>query len=184
MGQAVGPVFLVETLSDVAALEVPSNVQLAYVTQTTLSVDDTARIIEALRRRFPGIEGPRRDDICYATQNRQDSVRKLAQTCDAVLVVGSHNSSNSNRLRELAEGVGARAYLIDGADDIVSDWLTGARQIGITAGASAPEVLVSEVINHLERLGGRLDGTAEMTEEGVAFALPAELRQDFDVIVR
>ena len=184
MGRAVGPVLLVETLSAVAALEVPSNVQLAYVTQTTLSVDDTARIIEALRRRFPGIEGPRRDDICYATQNRQDSVRKLAQTCDVVLVVGSHNSSNSNRLRELAEEVGARAYLIDGADDIVSDWLAGARQVGITAGASAPEVLVSEAINHLERMGGRLDGTAEMTEEGVAFALPAELREDFDVIVR
>jgi 4-hydroxy-3-methylbut-2-enyl diphosphate reductase len=184
MGRAVGPVLLVETLSDVAALKIPSNVQLAYVTQTTLSVDDTARIIEALRRRFPGIEGPRRDDICYATQNRQDSVRKLAQTCDVVLVVGSHNSSNSNRLRELAEEVGARAYLIDGADDIVSDWLAGARQVGITAGASAPELLVSEAINHLERLGGRLDGIAEMTEEGVAFALPAELREDFDVIVR
>jgi len=184
MGRAVGPVLLVETLSDVAALKIPSNVQLAYVTQTTLSVDDTARIIEALRRRFPGIEGPRRDDICYATQNRQDSVRKLAQTCDVVLVVGSHNSSNSNRLRELAEEVGARAYLIDGTDDIVSDWLAGTRQVGITAGASAPELLVSEAINHLERLGGRLDGIAEMTEEGVAFALPAELREDFDVIVR
>ena len=184
MGQAVGPVLLVETLADVATLEVTSNVQLAYVTQTTLSVDDTARIIEALRRRFPGIEGPRRDDICYATQNRQDSVRKLAQICDVVLVVGSHNSSNSNRLRELAEEMGARAYLIDGADDIVIDWLIGARQIGITAGASAPEVLVKGVIDHLESVGGRLEGADKMIEEGVAFALPTELRQDFDVIVR
>ena len=184
MGQAVGPVLLVETLADVAALEVTSNVQLAYVTQTTLSVDDTERIIEALRRRFPGIEGPRRDDICYATQNRQDSVRKLAQICDMVLVVGSHNSSNSNRLRELAEEVGARAYLIDGADDIVIDWLIGACQVGITAGASAPEVLVKGVIDHLESVGGRLEGTDKMIEEGVAFALPTELRQDFDVIVR
>jgi 4-hydroxy-3-methylbut-2-enyl diphosphate reductase len=183
MGQAVGPVLLVETLADVAVLEVTSNVQLAYVTQTTLSVDDTARIIEALRRRFPGIEGPRRDDICYATQNRQDSVRKLAQICDAVLVVGSPNSSNSNRLRELAEEVGARAYLIDGADDIVMDWLIGVRQVGITAGASAPEVLVKGVIDHLESMGGRLEGTDKMIEEGVAFALPTELRQDFDVIV-
>ncbi len=184
MGQAVGPVLLVETLADVAALEVTSNAQLAYVTQTTLSVDDTARIIEALRRRFPGIEGPRRDDICYATQNRQDSVRKLAQTCDVVLVVGSHNSSNSNRLRELAEEMGACAYLIDGADDVVVDWLVGARQVGITAGASAPEVLVKGVIDHLESVGGRLEGTDKMIEEGVAFALPTELRQDFDVIVR
>ena len=183
MGQAVGPVLLVETLADVAALEVTSNAQLAYVTQTTLSVDDTERIIEALRRRFPGIEGPRRDDICYATQNRQDSVRKLAQICDVILVVGSHNSSNSNRLRELAEEVGARAYLIDGADDIVMDWLIGVRQVGITAGASAPEVLVKGVIDHLESMGGRLEGTDKMIEEGVAFALPTELRQDFDVIV-
>ncbi|MDB3946157.1 4-hydroxy-3-methylbut-2-enyl diphosphate reductase [Gammaproteobacteria bacterium] len=184
MGQAVGPVLLVETLADVATLKIPSNVQLAYVTQTTLSVDDTARIIEALRRRFPEIEGPRRDDICYATQNRQDSVGKLAQTCDVVLVVGSHNSSNSNRLRELAEEVGARAYLIDDANDIVVDWLIGVQQVGITAGASAPEVLVSKVINHLETLGGQLEGTDKMIEEGIAFALPAELRKDFDVIVR
>ena len=157
---------------------------LAYVTQTTLSVDDTARIVEALRRRFPGIEGPRQNDICYATQNRQDSVRELAQICDVVLVVGSHNSSNSNRLRELAEEVGARAYLIDGVDDIVIDWLAGARQIGITAGASAPEVLVRGVLDHLESMGGRLEGADKMVEEGVAFALPTELRDDFEVTVR
>ncbi len=184
MGRAVGPVFLVETLSDVAGLELTSDMPLAYVTQTTLSVDDTARIVEALRRRFPGIEGPRQNDICYATQNRQDSVRELAQICDVVLVVGSHNSSNSNRLRELAEEVGARAYLIDGVDDIVIDWLAGARQIGITAGASAPEVLVRGVLDHLESMGGRLEGADKMVEEGVAFALPTELRDDFEVTVR
>ena len=184
MGRAVGPVFLVETLSDVAGLELTSDMPLAYVTQTTLSVDDTARIVEALRRRFPGIEGPRLNDICYATQNRQDSVRELAQICDVVLVVGSHNSSNSNRLRELAEEVGARAYLIDGVDDIVIDWLAGARQIGITAGASAPEVLVRGVLDHLESMGGRLEGADKMVEEGVAFALPTELRDDFEVTVR
>ena len=184
MGRAVGPVFLVETLSDVAGLELTSDMPLAYVTQTTLSVDDTARIVEALRRRFPGIEGPRLNDICYAAQNRQDSVRELAQICDVVLVVGSHNSSNSNRLRELAEEVGARAYLIDGVDDIVIDWLAGASQIGITAGASAPEVLVRGVLDHLESMGGRLEGADKMVEEGVAFALPTELRDDFEVTVR
>jgi len=167
---------LVESVEDVAALQLNYPDQLAFVTQTTLSVDDTLEIILALQKRFPGIVGPKHDDICYATQNRQDAVRQVAQQVDLVLVVGSVNSSNSNRLRELAEKQGVPAYLIDGADDIEDEWLSNATSIGLTAGASAPESLVQGVINRL-----RAAGAAEVSEfdgipENMEFALPRELR--------
>ena len=150
-----GRIYLVENLDDVARLAVAQPDNLAYTTQTTLSVDDTRSIIAALRERFPAIQGPRNDDICYATQNRQDAVRELATGCDLVLVVGSPNSSNSNRLRELAEREGVEAHLIDGADEIDPRWVQGRRQVGVTAGASAPEVLVRGVIDRLRELGAR-----------------------------
>ena len=174
--QASGDIHLVETPDDVARLRPNDPQRLAYVTQTTLSVDDTKAVIEALRRHFPAVEGPRHDDICYATQNRQDAVRKLGQQCDLVLVVGSTNSSNSNRLRELAEKQGVPAYLIDGAEDIRVEWLEGRRRVGVTAGASAPEELVRNVIARL-----RVAGAAEVRElagevETITFALPRELR--------
>jgi 4-hydroxy-3-methylbut-2-enyl diphosphate reductase len=171
-----GEIHLVETPEDVANLEVRDPDNIAYITQTTLSVDDTARVIEALRERFPAIQGPRRDDICYATQNRQDAVKDLAGRCDLMLVVGSVNSSNSNRLRELAEKRGVNAYLIDGADDIRREWLEGARAVGVTAGASAPESLVKSVIDRLEDWGA--DGVEELSgrEENITFSLPKELR--------
>jgi 4-hydroxy-3-methylbut-2-enyl diphosphate reductase len=177
LGQgARGNIYLVQDIEDVMRLEVSQPEHFAFTTQTTLSVDETRDIIAALRARFPKIEGPRHDDICYATQNRQDAVRALAGKCDLVLVVGSVNSSNSNRLRELAEKNGARAYLIDGVDDIRPEWLEGAVCIGITAGASAPEILVQSVISHLQQLGGcdvtELDGQPE----NIVFALPKELR--------
>lgn len=176
MGQAQSGMHLVETPEDVARL-VPGNPgHLAFVSQTTLSVDDTARVIEALRERFPGIKGPRKDDICYATQNRQDAVKLLASECDLVFVVGSVNSSNSNRLREIAELSGARAYLIDSASQIQSGWLVGARKIGITAGASAPEVLVNQVLRQLQERGAEVEGDLPGPHESVAFALPVELR--------
>ena len=169
-------IYLVESVEDVAALQLNYPDQLAFVTQTTLSVDDTLEIIRALQKRFPGIVGPKHDDICYATQNRQDAVRQVAQQVDLVLVVGSVNSSNSNRLRELAEKQGVPAYLIDGADDIKDEWLSNATSIGLTAGASAPESLVQGVINRL-----RAAGAAEVSEfdgipENMEFALPRELR--------
>jgi 4-hydroxy-3-methylbut-2-enyl diphosphate reductase len=171
-----GRIYLVETPECVADLKPLHPDNLAYVSQTTLSVDDTRAVIEALRRCFPGIIGPRHDDICYATQNRQDAVRELGQQCDIVLVVGSPNSSNSNRLRELAEKQGVPAYLIDGAEDIRREWLDGRSRIGLTAGASAPEGLVREVIERLHSWGAN-----EVTElagkpENVTFALPRELR--------
>jgi len=150
-----GHIYLVESETDVASLEVSNPENLAYVTQTTLSMDDTARVINALRQRFPNISGPRKDDICYATQNRQDAVKTLAKTSDLVLVVGSPNSSNSNRLRELAERMGAKAFLIDGVNDLQKEWLDSAKKIGITAGASAPETLVRDVINQLISWGAR-----------------------------
>ncbi|MEE4108723.1 MAG: 4-hydroxy-3-methylbut-2-enyl diphosphate reductase, partial [Halieaceae bacterium] len=157
MGQydrsAGGDIYLVEDEAQVQTLQVRDPSRLAFVTQTTLSMDDTARVIDALRERFPDITGPRKDDICYATQNRQDAVRELAGSSDLVLVVGSPNSSNSNRLRELAERVGAKAYLLDRADQIDAAWLDGVTSVGVTAGASAPEVLVQEVIDHLRKLG-------------------------------
>ncbi|KAA2285699.1 4-hydroxy-3-methylbut-2-enyl diphosphate reductase [Arenimonas fontis] len=172
-----GRIYLVEDVGDVAGLELSQPENCAYTTQTTLSVDDTRGIIEALRRRFPAIQGPKNDDICYATQNRQDAVRLLAGQADLVLVVGSANSSNSNRLRELAEREGVPAHLIDGAADIRPEWLAGKTRIGVTAGASAPEVLVQEVIARLRELGA--DGGVQDLEgepENMVFALPRELR--------
>ncbi|HCK76055.1 MAG TPA: 4-hydroxy-3-methylbut-2-enyl diphosphate reductase [Gammaproteobacteria bacterium] len=178
MGQAVGPVELVETVEDVDTLTVDSGTALAYVTQTTLSVDDTERILDRLRERFPKIKGPRRDDICYATQNRQDAVREIAARCDVVFVVGSINSSNSNRLRELAEQAGADAFLIDGAEHIKNQMLGTANRVGVTAGASAPETLVDGVICELQSRGGVLCNPSVPVDEGVSFSLPVELRND------
>lgn len=180
MGQydtsAGGRMYLVEDLADVQRLQVMRPHKLSYVTQTTLSMDDTARVIEALRARFPAIQGPRKDDICYATQNRQDAVRELSRKADVVLVVGSPNSSNSNRLRELAEQQGVPGYLLDSPDQIQETWLKGKRTIAVTAGASAPEVLVQQVIARLKETGA--DAVTEQTGrvENVTFALPRELR--------
>ncbi len=171
-----GHIYLVEDEEDVARLEISDPARLAFVTQTTLSMDDTARVIETLRTRFPLIQGPRKDDICYATQNRQDAVRELAQRCSVVLVVGSPNSSNSNRLRELAERVGSRAYLIDNAREIQQEWLDGAECVGITAGASAPEILIQGVIEQLKHWGAYLPVELEGTAENITFSLPRELR--------
>jgi len=171
-----GIIYLVEDEEDVAALIVNDPENLAYVTQTTLSMDDTAKVIEALRNKFPKIQGPRRDDICYATTNRQDAVRTLALECDLVLVVGSPNSSNSNRLRELAERCGTEAYLIDGPEDINPDWITNKQSIGITAGASAPEVLVKQVIQRLQDLGATAPQEMQGTPENISFSLPKALR--------
>lgn len=171
-----GHIYLVESEADVASLTVNNPESLAYVTQTTLSMDDTARVIDALRQRFPSISGPRKDDICYATQNRQDAVKTLAETSDLVLVVGSPNSSNSNRLRELAERMGAKAYLIDGADDLKKEWLDSAKSIGITAGASAPETIVRDVINQLMRWGAVSPKELAGRPENITFSMPKELR--------
>lgn len=171
-----GAIYLVEDEQDVADLQVIDPDNVAYVTQTTLSMDDTARVIDALRARFPNIEGPRKNDICYATQNRQDAVKQLALECDLVLVVGSPNSSNSNRLRELAERCGATAYLIDGPADLKADWFNGCGRIGITAGASAPEVLVRDVIAGLQAMGAQPPVELEGRPENVSFSLPRELR--------
>ena len=176
MGQATGVVHLVETVEDIDNLNIPAGAPLAYVTQTTLSVDDTAKILKKLRERFPKIEGPRRDDICYATQNRQDAVRAIAGRCDVVFVVGSATSSNSNRLRELAAQTGAHAFLIDGAEDIDKNVLEGVHRVGLTAGASAPEILVDDVVKELQALGGSLITVASPLDEGVSFSLPVELR--------
>ncbi len=171
-----GRIYLVETPECVAALKPLHPRHLAYVSQTTLSVDDTKAVIEALRRHFPDIIGPRHDDICYATQNRQDAVRLLGQQCDLVLVVGSPNSSNSNRLRELAEKQGVPAYLIDGAEDIQRSWVDGRERIGVTAGASAPESLVKDVIGRLREWGASNVSELDGKPENVTFALPKELR--------
>lgn len=173
-----GEMYLVENEADVRALvdQVKNPEQLSYVTQTTLSMDDTAKVIEELRRVFPKIQGPKKDDICYATQNRQDAVRQLALECDLVLVVGSVNSSNSNRLRELAERCGAQAYLIDDANAIDTSWLNRVHSIGITAGASAPDVLVQGVVEKLKQEGAELPEELAGQEENVRFSLPAELR--------
>jgi 4-hydroxy-3-methylbut-2-enyl diphosphate reductase len=171
-----GQIYLVEDIEDVAALQVSQPDNLAYTTQTTLSVDDTRVVIEALKARFPAIQGPRNDDICYATQNRQDAVRELASQCDLVLVVGSPNSSNSNRLRELAEREGVEAHLIDGAIEIDPRWVQGRKRIGITAGASAPEILVRGVIERLRELGAEHVGELSGEPENMVFALPKELR--------
>ncbi|KCV34985.1 4-hydroxy-3-methylbut-2-enyl diphosphate reductase [Bordetella bronchiseptica SBL-F6116] len=175
LGQAQGGMYLVETVEDVAALQVSDPGNLAYVTQTTLSVDDAAAVAGALKARFPGIVEPKKSDICYATQNRQDAVKLLAPECDLVLVVGSTNSSNSNRLREVAERKGVAAYLIDGAHAIDPAWLQGRRSIGITAGASAPEVLVQQVVERVRELGAVSVRTMPGLEESVAFPLPKGL---------
>jgi 4-hydroxy-3-methylbut-2-enyl diphosphate reductase len=178
MGQCRGDggrIHLVESVADVASLAVRDPDHLAYVTQTTLSVDDTAEIIAALQARFPRIQGPKRSDICYATQNRQDAVKALAARCDLMLVVGSPNSSNSNRLRELAEKQGCPAYLIDGPDDIRLEWLERAPRVGLTAGASAPEVLVAQVIERLRDWGAATVEEQSGIREQVVFALPREL---------
>lgn len=171
-----GQIYLVEDEEDVAKLVVNNPQQLAFVTQTTLSVDDTARVIDALRAKFPAIQGPRKDDICYATQNRQDAVKTLAQNCDIVLVVGSPNSSNSNRLRELAERIGAKAYLIDNAEQLQKEWFSSTKKIGLTAGASAPEVLIQQVVARLQEWGGLTPYEITGREENVVFSMPKELR--------
>ena len=175
-GTSGGAIYLVENEQDARALEVKDPAKLAYVTQTTLSMDDTALVIDALRQKFPLIHGPRKDDICYATQNRQDAVKQLALESDLVLVVGSLASSNSNRLRELAERCGCRAYLIDGPQDIDTDWLQGTVSIGLTAGASAPEVLVQAVIGRLIELGARPPQELGGVREDIYFSLPKALR--------
>ena len=177
MGQSEGGMYLVETVADVQSLQVTDPDKLAYVTQTTLSVDDAQNIVDALRARFPTIVGPKRDDICYATQNRQDAVKFMAPRSDLVLVVGSPNSSNSNRLREVAEQFGVPAHLIDNASQIDPAWLSGRKRIGVTAGASAPEVLVDAVIARLRELGAASVRTLDGTPENVNFPLPKELAQ-------
>ncbi|MDM5100481.1 4-hydroxy-3-methylbut-2-enyl diphosphate reductase [Aeromonas salmonicida] len=171
-----GGMYLVETPDDVARLKVKNPDDLCFVTQTTLSVDETSDVIDALRKQFPKIQGPRKDDICYATQNRQDAVREMAGLVDVMLVVGSRNSSNSNRLRELAEKVGSKAYLIDDASMIETGWLEGVKAIGVTAGASAPDVLVQNVIARLRELGGNMVVEHPGREENVVFEVPPELR--------
>ncbi|MEH6345168.1 MAG: 4-hydroxy-3-methylbut-2-enyl diphosphate reductase [Bermanella sp.] len=180
MGQyddsAGGKIYLVEDEADVTALT-PENPQvLSYVSQTTLSMDDTAKVIKALRVKFPNIHGPKTNDICYATQNRQDAVKELANSSDLILVVGSPNSSNSNRLRELAERMGSKAYLIDNSDEIDPTWFENIAKVGITAGASAPEVLVKQVVSRVQELGGDIPVELSGREENIVFHLPKELR--------
>jgi 4-hydroxy-3-methylbut-2-enyl diphosphate reductase (EC 1.17.1.2) len=179
MGQYNNPkggIYLVESVDDVAKLEVKDPKQLHYMSQTTLSVDDTADVIDALREKFPEVQGPRKDDICYATQNRQDAVRDLAGEVDVLLVVGARNSSNSNRLRELAEKMGTPAYLIDDATCIDQAWLEGKENVGVTAGASAPEVLVRDVVKQLQAWGGQTVQERSGREENITFSIPPELR--------
>lgn len=171
-----GQIYLVEDEQDVAALTVLNPEYLAFVTQTTLSIDDTAKVIDALRQKFPEIKGPRKDDICYATQNRQDAVRDLAEQCDVVLVVGSPNSSNSNRLRELAERMGKTAFLVDNAQQLDAQWFTPNTKIGVTAGASAPEILIKQVIQRLKDWGAEAPQELDGREENITFSLPKELR--------
>jgi 4-hydroxy-3-methylbut-2-enyl diphosphate reductase len=174
MGQAAKGMHLVETLDDVAQLR-PVSDKLSYVTQTTLSVDDAAAIVAALKARFAGISGPKKDDICYATQNRQDAVKFMAPQCEVVIVVGSPNSSNSNRLREVARNMGADAYMVDNAADLRPEWIAGKRRIGVTAGASAPEVLVEDLIARLKALGAESVLPLEGISENVVFTLPRQL---------
>ncbi|MDZ7583602.1 MAG: 4-hydroxy-3-methylbut-2-enyl diphosphate reductase, partial [Thiobacillus sp.] len=175
LGQSSGGMYLVETPGDVASLRVTDPDKLAYVTQTTLSVDDAARVVDALRTRFPHIAGPKKDDICYATQNRQDAVKALAPQCDVVIVVGSPTSSNSNRLREVAKNLDVAAYMVDNASEIQPEWVAGKNRVGLTAGASAPEILVRAVIERLNELGIGSVENLDGTEERVAFALPKGL---------
>jgi 4-hydroxy-3-methylbut-2-en-1-yl diphosphate reductase len=172
-----GKIHLVESAKDVQALKVRDPTRLAFVTQTTLSVDDTAEVVSALRKRFPDLATPRKEDICYATQNRQDAVKQLLEQCDALLVVGSRTSSNSNRLRELADRAGVPGYLIDGPDDMKQEWFAGKSAVGVTAGASAPELLVRQVIEKLQSWGGKAPREVIGREEHVVFGLPRELRR-------
>ena len=171
-----GAIYLVEDEDDVASLVVKNPEKLAFVTQTTLSIDDTAKVIDALREKFPAIQGPRKDDICYATQNRQDAVRDLANQCDVVLVVGSPNSSNSNRLRELAERMGKHAYLVDNADELQKQWFENISTVGVTAGASALEILIKQVLQRLQDWGANVPQELAGREENITFSLPKELR--------
>ena len=171
-----GRIHLIEDVVDVANLDLPTDTDLAFVTQTTLSMDDTAEVIDALKNKFPKIHAPRKDDICYATQNRQDAVKELAARCQVVLVVGSPNSSNSNRLRELAERLGAKAHLIDNAGEMQKDWFAGVDTVGVTAGASAPEVLIQEVSDTLQSWGGEKPEELSGILENVTFSLPKALR--------
>lgn len=171
-----GRIYLVESVDDVQRLEIAHPDRVSYVTQTTLSMDDTARIIDALREKYPAIEGPRKEDICYATQNRQDAVKQLALECDLLLVVGSPNSSNSNRLKELAERLGCDSYLIDSVDDIDPRWFEGKSRYGITAGASAPEVLVEQVVSRLNEMTDVAPHELPGVEENIVFSMPKELR--------
>ena len=175
MGQSAGGMYLVETPDDVRKLQVATPDKLSFVTQTTLSVDDASVVIAALKQQFPEIQGPKKDDICYATQNRQDAVKALAEQCDLVIVVGSPNSSNSRRLAEVAIARGVDGYLIDGPDEIQTAWLAGKQKIGVTAGASAPEILVQRVVDRLSQLTGAAVAQASGVEEGVSFPLPREL---------
>ena len=178
MGQAHGGMHLVESVADVAKLQVQNEANLSYATQTTLSMDDTARIVDALRARYPSIKGPKKDDICYATQNRQDAVKALAKSVDVMLVVGSSNSSNSNRLREVAEGQGVRGYMIDGPEDIRREWLKGVQRVGLTAGASAPEELVQQVVMRLREWGAEIVEEQAGKTENISFPVPKTLRVD------
>ncbi|HEY4972319.1 MAG TPA: 4-hydroxy-3-methylbut-2-enyl diphosphate reductase, partial [Steroidobacteraceae bacterium] len=171
-----GQIFLVESIEDVERVAVRDPERLAFVTQTTLSVDDTALMVSALRERFPSLQAPRREDICYATQNRQDAVKKLLEQCDLLLVVGSRSSSNSNRLRELADRAGIPGYLVDGADDLQREWLNGKTSVGVTAGASAPEVRVQQVVERLREWGAEMPAELTGREEQVVFGLPRALR--------
>ena len=173
-----GRIYLVESVEDVAKLEVGNPEHLSYVTQTTLSMDDTSLVIDALRERFPTIEGPRKKDICYATQNRQDAVKQLALECDLLLVVGSPNSSNSNRLKELAERLGCDSYLVDNVEGIDPAWLKGKSRFGVTAGASAPDILVRQVVEWLERESGAKPLELDGVEENIVFSMPRELRAE------
>jgi 4-hydroxy-3-methylbut-2-en-1-yl diphosphate reductase len=177
MGQSTGGMYLVENVADVARFKVRDETSLSYVTQTTLSVDDAREIVEALKKRFPAIVGPKTDDICYATQNRQDAVKALAKQCDVVVVVGSPNSSNSNRLREVARNQGVQAHMVDNADELKAEWLANARVVGVTAGASAPEVLVSQVIDRLKSLGAESVEELSGIAEKVVFPLPKPLAE-------
>jgi len=179
MGQCDGGIYLVESVADVEGLRVRDANNLAYVTQTTLSVDDAAAVVAALRKRFPSIVGPRRDDICYATQNRQDAVRALAPQVDVMIVVGSPTSSNSNRLREVAANRGAKSYMVDTADELRPEWIAGAKRVGVTAGASAPEILVTAVIERLKRLGATNVEQVAGAVEKIVFPLPKGLAGTF-----
>lgn len=180
MGQydksAGGEIYLVESVADVKQLQVRNPDNLSFVTQTTLSMDDTSKVIDALRERFPSIQGPRKKDICYATQNRQDAVKQLALECDLLLVVGSPNSSNSNRLKELAERLGCESYLIDSVEDIEADWFDKRSKFGITAGASAPEILVQQVVERLREICHQDPEELEGVEENIVFSMPRDLR--------